>query len=343
MCSTIRAQAAPRRVIANAVGVALLALAALAFSVEGAAAKSRRPHPTDASTGFGALPHIAPIPLSDPAVTPAVTAPARFFTINKVLAKLDGVAPPSGPVRLAAREPGSASDAAGPVAPMQGSEPFGLFAFRAPENALWSKWRGVEDDIANDLDAMERCRAAQETCARPTAQFVALIDAARALEGRARLDAVNRAVNGAIRYMTDMEQFGVEDLWSSPLATFRTGLGDCEDYAIAKYVALREAGVATADLRIVLARDIAIREDHAVLAARLDGRWLILDNRRADLADDSAVRQLMPLFAIGQQGVQMFAAPYVEQTIGRDGADLAPATAEPAPGAGGVGIRPVLM
>src|SRR5215469_6262120 len=260
-----------RRCRALRFSAALLSLAVVAFASDGAAAKSRRPHPIDASTGFGPLPHIAPIPLSDPAATPVVTAPARFFTINKVLAKLDGAAPPSGAVRLATRDPGSATD------------------------------------------------------------------------GRARLDAVNRAVNGAIRYMTDREQFGVEDLWSSPLASFRTGFGDCEDYAIAKYVALREAGVAAADLRIVLARDIAVREDHAVLAARLDGRWLILDNRRADLLDDGAVRNLMPLFAIGQQGVQMFAAPYVERTIGREGADLAPATADPMFGTGGAGMRPVLM
>jgi predicted transglutaminase-like cysteine proteinase len=343
MCRTVRAPAAPRGNIASAVRVAVLAVAALTLAAGGAAAKSRRPLPADASTGFGALPHIAPIPLSDPAAQPRVTAPARFFTINKVLAKLDGATPPSDPVRLAARAQGRATDAAGPLPAAQGGEPFGLFAFRAPENAIWSKWRGVEDDIANDLDAMARCRAAQETCARPTAQFVALIDAAREREGRARLDAVNRAVNGAIRYMTDMEQYGVEDLWSSPLATFRTGRGDCEDYAIAKYVALREAGVAAADLRIVLARDMALREDHAVLAARQEGRWLILDNRRAEMLEDNAERGLAPLFAINHEGVEMFAAPYAEQTRDREGPDVAPSTAAPVFGTGGLGMRPVLM
>jgi len=332
-----------RRCRALRFSAALLSLAVVAFASDGAAAKSRRPHPIDASTGFGPLPHIAPIPLSDPAAQPAVTAPARFFTINKVLAKLDGAAPPSGTVRLAARQEGSASDAAAPVAPAQSSEPFGLFAFRAPESALWGKWRGVEADIANDLEAMANCRGAPEICAPATMRFIAVIDAARGLDGRARLDAVNRAVNGAIRYMTDMEQHGVEDLWSSPLATFTTGLGDCEDYAIAKYVALRQAGVAAGDLRIVLARDLTLREDHAVLAARLDGRWVILDNRRAELVDDNAVRNLMPLFAINHQGVQMFATPYVDRTPEGQGADVVPSTADPTFGAGGVGTRPVLM
>ena len=42
--------------------------------------------------------------------------------------------------------------------------------------------------------------------------------------------------------------------------------GDCEDYAIAKYVALREAGVARENLQLVLVRDRAVRQDHAVLA-----------------------------------------------------------------------------
>jgi hypothetical protein len=61
--------------------------------------------------------------------------------------------------------------------------------------------------------------------------------------------------------------------------------GDCEDYAIAKFVALRRAGIAADDLRIVIMRDTNHGEDHAVAAARLDGRWLTLDNRRfRDLA-----------------------------------------------------------
>jgi predicted transglutaminase-like cysteine proteinase len=322
--------------------VALLSLAVIALAVDGAAAKSRRSHAFDA-TGFGALERIAPPPLSDPAVPPPTVAPARFFTINQVLAKLDGATPPSGDVRLAAREEGGiATDAAAPVAPAQGNEPFGLFTFRAPDGLLWAKWRGVEADLARDAETMTQCRVSRDSCASATARFIALIDGARKLDGRDRLEAVNRDVNAAIRYTSDMAQHGVPDLWSAPLATFTSGRGDCEDYAIAKYVALREAGVAAADLRIVLARETMLGEDHAVLAARLDGRWLILDNRRANLTDDNAVRHLMPLFAVGQRGVQMFAAPYVERAI-EDAGDVAPATAERNGGSGGAGVLPVLM
>jgi predicted transglutaminase-like cysteine proteinase len=92
----------------------------------------------------------------------------------------------------------------------------------------------------------------------------------------------------AISPMSDLAQWGVPDRWSAPLATLTTGRGDCEDYAIAKYVALRVAGVAEEDVRLVIVRDLAVGEDHAVVSARLDGGWIILDNRWLALVEDSA-------------------------------------------------------
>ena len=76
--------------------------------------------------------------------------------------------------------------------------------------------------------------------------------------------------------MSDLAQYGEIDVWTSPLVTFDRGAGDCEDYAIAKFIALRQAGIAADDLRIVIMRDTIRGEDHAVAAARLDGHWLML-------------------------------------------------------------------
>src|SRR5580658_3159911 len=320
-------------ILAAALSIGLLAAASGA-----ALAKTRKPHAVDL-TGFGALPRIELPQLREP-VLPPVVAPARFFTINRVLAKLEGLG--SGGMQLASRTD-TLSDAARPMAPAASGEPFGLFTFRAPEGALWQKWRGVSIDIAKDIDAMAQCRAASEACSPAAKRFIAVIDAARALDGRPRLDAVNRAVNDAVVYMTDMQQHGIEDLWSSPLATFTTLRGDCEDYAIAKYVALREAGVAADDLRIVLAHDNALGEDHAILAVRQDARWVILDNRRAEVVSDGDEKRLAPLFAIDGQGVRLFAAPYVERTMdGKDGT-IAPAADGAQVGASGLSTRPVLL
>jgi predicted transglutaminase-like cysteine proteinase len=67
---------------------------------------------------------------------------------------------------------------------------------------------------------------------------------------------INRAINLAIRPMSDLAQWGVEDRWTAPLATLASGLGDCEDYAIVKYVALSEAGIAAEDVKLVVVRDL---------------------------------------------------------------------------------------
>ena len=80
-------------------------------------------------------------------------------------------------------------------------------------------------------------------------------DRGRKLEGRARLGEINRAINLKLKLMSELALYGAEDVWSSPLATLATGAGDCEDYAIAKFIALQEAGISADDLRIVILRD----------------------------------------------------------------------------------------
>jgi hypothetical protein len=55
---------------------------------------------------------------------------------------------------------------------------------------------------------------------------------------------------------------------------------------------------------------------------------------------DSDVRNFMPLFALDQDGVKLFAAPYVERAIGND-AGFVPASSDAA-GSGGPGMLPRL-
>src|SRR5262249_10827555 len=152
-------------------------------------------------------------------------------------------------------------------------EPFGLAGFRAPEGELWSKWRAVQHAIEEERGIISTCRAAPDTCGSEAAKrFLAMLDEAGARTDRAaQIAIVNRVVNTSVRYMSDLAQFGELDRWSSPLETFATGRGDCEDYAIAKYAALREIGFAPGELRVVLVNDTRARQDHAVLAVRQDG------------------------------------------------------------------------
>ena len=192
------------------------------------------------------------------------------------------------------------------------AEPFGLFVSKLSSGALREKWLGVERKLDDERVQLALCDGDRARCASPAAlQFLAIVDNARAREGRARLGEINRAINLAIRPMSDMAQYGQLDVWSSPLVTFATGAGDCEDYAIAKFVALRMAGISPDDLRIVVIRDTIRGEDHAVAMARLDDHWLTLDNRRMAMVEDADVRNHRPLFVIGDSGVMRYedAAP----------------------------------
>jgi predicted transglutaminase-like cysteine proteinase len=275
-----------------------------------------------------------PLPaVTSPAIATAphpIEPPARFFSINRVLAEHDRRAGISDAPHYASLNRETLAGNQAPQSPIaQNDEPFGLVTFRAPEGLLWAKWRGVEAEIDREAAMLEQCRHDAGNCASPAAlRFLSMIDEAQNKAGREKFDTVNRMVNAAIRYTSDFAQHGVADLWSAPVATFASGRGDCEDYAIAKYVLLRESGVAARDLRLLLVRDTSIRQDHAVLAVREDGRWLILDNRWTAVPESSEVRHLMPLFALDHRGVRLFAAPYEARILHESEIDVAPATSE---------------
>jgi predicted transglutaminase-like cysteine proteinase len=186
-------------------------------------------------------------------------------------------------------------------------EPFGLDAVPVNGGDVLTKWGGVVADIRAEGDILTRCRDAAQLCPAAAQKFLAVIADGRAHEGRARIGVINRAINLAIRPTSDLAQWGVVDRWSAPLETLTSGRGDCEDYAIAKYVALTEAGVSEADVKLIIVRDLATGEDHAVVIARLDDKWIVLDNRRLTLLEDVEMPRVLPLFVLGYDGVKQFA------------------------------------
>jgi predicted transglutaminase-like cysteine proteinase len=216
----------------------------------------------------------------------------------------------------------------------ESAEPFGLFAARLSGGGLLTKWLGVQRRLEDEMVQLALCEGDRDGCVSSAAlQFLAIIDAAKSRDGRARLGEINRAINLAIRPVSDLAQYGEIDVWSSPLATFARAAGDCEDYAIAKFVALRLAGLSPDDLRIVIMRDTISGEDHAVAAARLDGRWLTLDNRRMAMVEDAQIRNYQPIFVIDRDGVKRYEeAPMpvladrnlVSEAASRSGPDTAP-------------------
>ncbi|MGJ5007888.1 transglutaminase-like cysteine peptidase [Bradyrhizobium oligotrophicum] len=205
--------------------------------------------------------------------------------------------------------PASAGPAARPLglAAIEDAEPFALPRVVLDAGALRDKWLALARKLEDERVQLALCDGDRERCVSPAAlSLLTIIDQGRLREGRARLGQINRAINLAIRPASDLAQYGQMDVWASPLVTFEHRAGDCEDYAIAKFVALQMAGIAADDLRIVILHDVVRGEDHAVAAARLDGRWLMLDNQRMAMVQDSDARQVRPLFVIDETGISRY-------------------------------------
>lgn len=134
-------------------------------------------------------------------------------------------------------------------------------------------------------------------CSRPT--WPKLIASLRGLDRRAQIETVNRELN-RIPYVLDKDNWGVSDYWAT-VDEFLEHDGDCEDYAIAKYMALKEVGVPATDMRIVVLQDLNLGIAHAILAVQHGGQWLILDNQIKEVMPDKAIVHYRPVYSINEQ------------------------------------------
>jgi len=202
------------------------------------------------------------------------------------------------------------------------AQPFGYETSRRLNGGLQDKWQKVKNRLPAERRTLAACRADMTTCPKAARALIALIDNSMKQERGLRIAAINRAINLTIRFADDRQIYGVEEYWATPLTTFERGAGDCEDYAIAKLVALQEMGFDDADLRIVIVRD-ENGQGHAMTAARQDTRWLILDNRQLGLAGDEVSERAMPLFVIDSEGAKRLSMPQAKAPPTQPGQDMA--------------------
>jgi predicted transglutaminase-like cysteine proteinase len=91
--------------------------------------------------------------------------------------------------------------------------------------------------------------------------------AGRIADETLRVERINQIANRA-RYATDQMLWKSDDYWATPAEFAAVAAGDCEDYALAKYFALRELGMQADKLRITYVRLLreGRLENHMVLA-----------------------------------------------------------------------------
>ncbi len=136
-------------------------------------------------------------------------------------------------------------------------------------------------------------------------------NAARDLREPAKLQRINDFINTNIAFEDDRSVWDQSDYWATPLETLGKGRGDCEDFAIIKYISLRRAGIANDKLRLIYVKatlktpDGPIQVAHMVLAyyATPNAEPLLLDNLDATIRPASKRPDLKPVFSFNSAGI----------------------------------------
>lgn len=168
---------------------------------------------------------------------------------------------------------------------------------------------------APDYDKMQGL--ALQRYGQPAADTVVawrkLIEEVKGLPDADKLNKVNTFFNRRVLYKSDQEAYGQEDYWATPLEFVGRGMGDCEDFAISKYMTLLFLGVKNENLRLVYVRlktgntaPIA----HMVLGyyAQPTEEPVILDNMVSSIRPASMRPDLSPVFSFNSEGLWAGAA-----------------------------------
>ncbi|WP_169802956.1 transglutaminase-like cysteine peptidase [Thauera butanivorans] len=161
-----------------------------------------------------------------------------------------------------------------------------------------------------------------------------------------KLSRVNAFFNARLRFDDDIAVWRVADYWATPLEALARAAGDCEDFAIAKYMTLRLLGIDDSRLRLIYVRariggpDSQVSQAHMVLGyyPEPSAEPLILDNLIRDIRPAARRPDLFPVFSFNADGLwvagalQPSAAPGARLSRWRDVLDRARAEGLVLPG-----------
>lgn len=152
-------------------------------------------------------------------------------------------------------------------------------------------------------DSLQRQQANQRVSA-----WRALISDSSHLSDQEKLQRVNDFFNRTIRYGEDVDIWKKSDYWASPMQTLEKGMGDCEDFALAKFFTLQLLGIADSHMRMVYATQTATRQAHMVLGywASAEAEPVLLDNLERAISPISQRHDLKMKFAFDERNLFSF-------------------------------------
>jgi predicted transglutaminase-like cysteine proteinase len=176
---------------------------------------------------------------------------------------------------------------------------FGTRTSQSPNIALFPKWSGALSRYFGEQKLVDAPCTSSMFNACHLKDWKSFLQSIRGKDKLSQVRAVNTYMNRR-RYLTDPRNYGVKDYWATPGQFFKRN-GDCEDYAIAKFMSLRALGFTNKDMRIVVLQDLNLRIGHAILVVHLNGQALVLDNQVRSVVRAESIRHYRPIYSINER------------------------------------------
>ncbi|HZB90303.1 MAG TPA: transglutaminase-like cysteine peptidase [Stellaceae bacterium] len=200
----------------------------------------------------------------------------------------------------------AAALAANEAVPVRPVALFGTREVFSADSSAFYKWHGVMRRFA--AERQDASCAGQAAAACAPAEWRALVASLQGLDLRAKIERANAAINRH-PYVPSWVNWHESNYWETPYEFLRKG-GQCQDYAVAKYLLLRAAGVSAERMRVVVLRDTRLGLDHAVTVAYVDGEALLLDNLRRAVVPAASAPEYEPYYSINERGWWLHEGPH---------------------------------
>lgn len=165
------------------------------------------------------------------------------------------------------------------------------------------QWSELLERYREEERRDSRCReSGQGNC--PYTDWMRLIERLRGQDRTTQIREVNNFAN-RWSYITDPVNWGVEDYWATPAEFFRKA-GDCEDYAIVKFMSLRALGFRNEELSLAAVQDLNLRVGHVVTLVSMGGRVMVLDNQIKQVVPTTTIRHYKPVYAANENAWWLF-------------------------------------
>jgi len=182
---------------------------------------------------------------------------------------------------------------------------FGSMEKESTSLTAFTKWTSMFDRFDASLNTASGQQA--------MAGFKARLADLQGLPLSQMMAGVNDVVN-RIPYINDNQIYGVNDYWATPIEFMKNG-GDCEDFAITKYTALRMLGVPEERMRIAIVQDLQKNVPHAILVVYTDNGPMILDNQIKTVTSADRIGHYKPIFSINRTAWWLHTKPTNNVTV----------------------------